>query len=298
MKSRIIFISLILIFLATYLVVMWLNSESRFILNNELNKQPSTVALPVTSPFLIALNSQRVLFESGSENESSDPYWWLDSGGLMYFNLNEGKTIQGSLPKNSEWRIKYGNKNQVDTDNGYHPQNIFRLVSRNKWHNFRQEVYFMINKDELSDSSNRNESNGLLLFNRYVDSNNLYYTGIRVDGAAVIKKKINGIYYTLDYKPVISGKYDRVSNPNLLPKKEWIGVRSEIITDDFGVVEIRLYTDIGRKGEWTLVATAKDDGQNNGSTIDSSAFVGIRTDFMDIAFIDYKVENVGILKLN
>ena len=39
----------------------------------------------------------------------------------------------------------------------------------------------------------------MLLFNRYQDGQTLYYGGVRVDGAAVIKKKLAGVYTTLAY---------------------------------------------------------------------------------------------------
>ena len=125
--------------------------------------------------------------------------------GQMIFENGIGKTIQGDFPEGSKWQKKYEKSNPKDTDNGTHPQNIFRLVTKAKWQNFDQEAYFRINRLNLSSSDNRNESNGILLFNRYEDGDNLYYTGLRVDGTAVIKKKYAGKYYTLSEKVFFPG---------------------------------------------------------------------------------------------
>ncbi|HSE56474.1 MAG TPA: hypothetical protein VLB02_00065 [Candidatus Paceibacterota bacterium] len=248
-----------------------------------------TVSIP--SLFNYSFSSTGTLYESGSLLGSTSPYWWVNSGAKLSIDAGTGKTVQGSLPTNDKWRTIYASANPVDTDNGYHPQNIFRLVSKGTWHNFRQQAYFSINQDELSESPNRNASNGLLLFNRYQDSDNLYYTGIRVDGTAVIKKKQAGKYITLAQKPIIAGTYDRAKNPNLLPKSKWIGLRSEVVTTN-GVVQIKLYTDIGKTGVWTLAAQTVDDGKTYGPIIDSKSSAGIRTDFMDVAFDDYKIEEL------
>ena len=158
--------------------------------------------------------------ESGSMEKSTSGDWWVNSGGEMDFHKGVGRTIQRKLSKNSKWHKLYDRTNPKDTDNGNHPQNIFRLVTKTKWQNLSQQAYFKIKKLNLSDSENRNESNGLLLFNRYQDSNNLYYAGVRVDGHAVIKKKLNGEYFMLDYKKFFGGKkYNPKSRPSLLPTK-------------------------------------------------------------------------------
>lgn len=252
-------------------------------------KASASLAAIVSSPFIYSFNSSGTLQESGSMALSSSPYWWLNSGAYVLMQNGIGETIQGSLPSLDFWRILYGETNPGDTDNGYHPQNIFRFVTRSKWQNMNQSVYMKVVRDNLSVSSNRNASNGLLLFNRYIDSNNLYYTGIRVDGAAVIKKKEGGIYSTLAYKQIFSGTYDRASNPNLLPHQQWIGIKSEVQNNSDGSVTIRLYTDVGRNGIWTLALEVRDNGQVGGRAITTSGYTGIRTDFMDVQFDDYRV---------
>ena len=126
-----------------------------------------------------------------------------------------GAAAQGHRADDDRWRVRYAISNPVDTDDGYLPQNLFRLILRQKWKNFRQSFYFQIRNVNMTDSPNRNASNGVLMFHRYVDSDNLYYAGVRVDGATVIKKKYRGTYYTLATKPMYSGgPYDRASRPN------------------------------------------------------------------------------------
>lgn len=200
--------------------------------------------------------------------------------------------MQGSLPAGSKWQRTYAASNPLDTDNGFHPQNILRLVTRSKWQDFRQEAYFRITRDQLSRSPNREGHNGLLLFNRYQDGQNLYYTGVRVDGNAVIKKKINGRYYTMAFRKIYPGTYNRSSNPNLLPKDTWIGLRSEVVNNSNGTATIKLYVDNGRTGKWTLAAEAVDNGKSYSEVIRAPGYGGIRTDFMDIEFDDYRMTNI------
>lgn len=223
--------------------------------------------------------------------DSNNKYWRVNSGAYLYVEGGIGKTVQGELPMGSEWQKRYRDYNASETDNGQHPQNIFRLVTTTKWKDFRQEAYYKINRYILSVAKERSESNGLLLFNRYQDGDNLYYTGIRVDGAAVIKKKIRGQYFTMAYETIYPGKYNRKKNPNLLPVDKWIGVRSEVVNGKNGSVNIRLYIDRERNGNWELVAEAIDDGRKfGGKAIINEGYAGVRTDFMDAEFDDYRIE--------
>ena len=80
-------------------------------------------------------------------SESLDKNWWVNSGAYLYLNNDTASTIQGTLPQNDTFRIGYALKETVDTDNGYRPQNIFRLVNRNIWAgNYTAEVYFKYSK--------------------------------------------------------------------------------------------------------------------------------------------------------
>ena len=251
----------------------------------------ASVAATVASPFSYNFTTDGSLVESYNANLSTSPYWVVNSGGRMSITEGRGKTVHGELPEADYWRNLYAQANPLDTDNGYHPQNIFRLVGRSKWEDFRQQAYFKITKNQLSSSPNRNASNGVLLFNRYKDSANLYYTGLRVDGYAIIKKKVNGQYYTLGSVKVFPGSYSTSGNPNLLPKNTWLGVRSEVVDNPNGSVSIKLYTDIGWKGVWKLVAEAVDTG-TSGPIVSGAGFGGIRTDFMDVVFDAYKIEKL------
>lgn len=235
--------------------------------------------------------SGNTLEESGEMSQSKSRNWWLNSGGLVTAREDIIATNEGSLDKNNKWRKLYSKNNPGDTDNGYHPQNIFRLVARTKRQDVDQQVFFMIDGLNLSDSKQRNESNGVLLFNRYQDGDNLYYAGLRVDGQAVIKKKIEDKYYTMVEKDVFANgrKYDKKDNPNFLPLHKWLGIKSEVRNIDNSIVDIKLY--LSREdGSWQPVLEAQDKGGKYGDApIFTSGYAGIRTDFMDVSFKNYNV---------
>lgn len=260
---------------------------------------PSSVgaaAALVTSPFLYTFNSNGIVNEAGNINESWSPYWWINSGGKMIIENGVGETIQGSLPPLDPWRIVYLADNPIDTDNGFHPQNIFRLLTRQTWNNIRVETSFFVAGDNFSSSTNRNASNGLLLMSRYqLGGQTLYYAGIRVDGLAVIKKKYTGTYFTMAQKQIFPGSYPAYqTTANLLPHNEWIKLKSETVTDTSGVVTVSLYMMRGSETAWTLLLSAKDDGKVFGGTppITQNGYVGIRTDFMDVKFDNFRLENI------
>src|SRR3990167_5943197 len=134
---------------ARYALAVLMILSPAFILSGREAQAAS--AASVSSPYLYNFNLSSKLFETSSSAVSSSPYWWLNSGG--YFILSEGKgsTAQSSLSSTDPWRILYNNENPQDTDEGYHPQNIFRLITRNKWQDARQEAYFVIKNNNLSD---------------------------------------------------------------------------------------------------------------------------------------------------
>jgi hypothetical protein len=226
---------------------------------------------------------------------SKNNKWWLNSGAKALFFDNIIKTIQGDLFSNDTWSIKYRQTDPGETDNGTHPQNIFRLVTRAKYQNVTQQMYFKINKYNLSNDVHRAASNGVLFFHHYQDGDNLYYAGLRVDGAAVIKKKTNGNYFTLAYSSIYTeSKYDRLLTPNLLPLDKWIGIKTEIINLDSSTINLKLYGDLENNGTWVLLVEAVDDGTKyGGKTITKMGYAGIRSDFMDLEFKDYSAENIN-----
>jgi hypothetical protein len=225
--------------------------------------------------------------------ESENKNWWLNSGGQITNMNGISSTIQGELPFYNRWRMAYSISNPTDTDKGFRPQNIFRLVTKSRWKNFTQQVYFRVNNDNLSRSTNRNESNGLLLFNRYYNGQNLYYVGLRVDGAVVIKKKLNGKYFTMVYQKYFPGDYNRDTNPNMIPKNVWIGIKSEVLNLPNGDIKIKMYIDSGRLGSWTYITESIDSPNKFGDKlISEEGYAGIRTDFMDVEFSDYKIEEL------
>lgn len=232
-----------------------------------------------------AFNTPMTLEESGSMNSSSSSSWWVSSGGYFYNTDGLGLTVAGALSATNPWRVAYFLSNPADTDNGYHPQNIFRLVTKTAWQNYSQEAYFKTTALNLSASTERDAWSGVFFFNRYQDQNNLYYTGIRDDGHVVIKSKQNGIYTTLAEQPFWPGTYNRTTNPSLLPQNQWIGLKSEVVTLPNNTVSIKLYVDQTGNGTWTLAIEATDTR----SPILSAGYLGIRSDFRDMQFDNFKV---------
>lgn len=246
-----------------------------------------TAAAAVSSPFEYRFKVRGTLYEAGSMEESTSPYWWLNSGGKLIITGSSGMTVQGALPSKDRWHSLYQRANPLDSDLGTHPQNLFRLVSRSTWDDVRLTAYFRVERDNVSDSPNRNASNGLLLMSRYAkDGQSLYYAGVRVDGTAVIKKKKRGAYTTLAQETVFDGAYGGSGSANLIPHGEWIGLRSETETLADGSVRIRLLMK-REGGTWREILSARD-----ASPVTGPAYVGIRTDFMDVSFRDYAAESL------
>lgn len=245
-----------------------------------------------------SFDGDREIEEAGSMQESADRCWWLSSGGIFRIERGVGRTLQGTLDPGSRWHSLYEKSSPADTDDGDHPQNLLRLVTRALWRDYRQEVRFRINRVNLSASEQRGEWSGILLFGRYLDQNNLYYAGLRMDGTAVIKKKFGGKYVTLAQRPVFGQPqaYDRATNPSLLPAGRWIGLASVIKTQPDGSVRITLATrDEQGAGGWQVAAEAVDDGRQEGAPIVAAGHGGLRADFMDVEFSGYAATNGGSL---
>jgi hypothetical protein len=227
------------------------------------------------------------LSETGNMDDSLDQNWWLNSGAQLQRRDGVAASVQGELASTDRFRLLYAISNPIDTDNGYRPQNILRLVTRTQFKNFTQQVFFNINQINTSTSPNRNQSNGVFFFNRYQDGNNLYYVGIRVDGSAVIKKKYQGQYYTLKSVIVYPGHYDRNTLPNLLPIHRWIGIRTVIANNANNHVDIAMYVNDNQLGSgWIQVLKLEDTGAD-ADLIMKEGYAGIRSDFMDVSFDSY-----------
>ncbi len=254
-------------------------------------RTPNVAAVvTASSPFQYHFDTNDVLHESSDYDQSTSPYWWLNSGAQLRLKNGVGSTVQGNLPSVDRWRLMYAASNPVDTDNGYHPQNIFRLVTKATGASMRVESLFKIHADNWSTSPNRNSSNGLLLMSSYVDGNSLYYAGLRVDGTAVIKKKYKGTYYTITQPKVFSGTYSREGKVNLIPHNEWLGLRSDTKRNADGSVSITLSMKREGSNTWTKIAEGRDDGQYGGTPPMSQGHAGIRTDFMDVSFESFRME--------
>ncbi len=229
-----------------------------------------------------------IIAETGKQKDALDPAWWLSSGARVHRTGKTVTTVQGKLADTDQFRLLYAASNPIDTDNGYRPQNILRLVTRAKFKNFNQQVFFNINQINTSKSLNRNQSNGVFFFNRYQDSNNIYYVGIRVDGSAVVKKKLNGRYYLLKSVAVYPGRYNRETLPNLLPIKRRIGIKTVIVNKANNNVDIKMYLNDNQLGSgWTKVLQIEDTGADV-ERILKRGYAGIRSDFMDVSFDSYE----------
>lgn len=239
--------------------------------------------------FVYPFTTPGVLAETDSPDHSASEYWWLNSGGKLIITEEYGETIQGPLHPLDPWRLEYALDNPVDTQTGFYPQNLFRLLTRSQWRDVRTQASFYIVASNGGLSPNRNESNGLFLMSRYSPGGQtLYYAGVRVDGMAIVKKKYRGEYTTLAETVVFPGEYSHETKTNLLPHGKWLGLRMETQTHE-GAVTIRLFMK-AEDGTWRELLTAVDTGSESEKPILQSGPVGIRTDFMDVRFRDFRAE--------
>ena len=248
-----------------------------------------TLTLASTTSFSYTFDHTEILQESESPEKSTSPYWWLNSGGEMLLSNGRGSTLLGDTQSSSKWRLLYQKTNPRDTDDGLHPQNIFRLLTRHKWKNSEQSIDINIKKIYKSASENRNESNGVFLLGRYQNADNLYYAGLRVDGNIAIKKKKNALYTILAVQPYFSSaqSYDRINRPNFLPINTWMGIKMQIYTTPNGV-EIVLFLDKNNTNEWKEVLRVQD----NNDPILGAGSGGVRADFMDFEFDNFQVQGI------
>ena len=243
---------------------------------------------------------QKVIKEANPMSESLDKNWWVNSGGYLSINNGTASTIQGTLPQNDTFRIGYSSDKSEDTDNGYRPQNIFRMVNRNIWAgNYTAEVYFKYSKyNNITNTMGKNlgADNGVSLMVNYQDENNLYYVGLRADGFAGIKKKMDSDYSVLQNPvKVFPGVYKHYDN--LIPQDKWIGIRAVVEeqrhndTTISGKDQAYIAMYIDEKGDgssWKYVTSYLDQNSTTTTTF-KQGHTGIRTDFIDAQFRDFKV---------
>lgn len=248
-----------------------------------------TPAAPADPDFIYSFNTPGTLYASEYMQNTTSPYFWISSGGRMIIENGIGKTIQGRLPTGDISQVDYARVNPLDTDGGHYPQNTFRLVTRNTWGNGEESVQFRVTAQNLTNTPNRDGYSGIFLFSRYKDKDNLYYAGIRDDGLAVLKKKIGGEYYTLTYAQAFGtwGAYDKFSNPSLIPSWQWIGLKARTTTLSGGKVKIELLVDRANTGNWQPLVSYVDSGVG-GAAFTGSGSGGIRTDYMDVQFDEFR----------
>ncbi|KKS85541.1 MAG: hypothetical protein UV60_C0007G0028 [Parcubacteria group bacterium GW2011_GWA2_43_11] len=243
-----------------------------------------------TQTFLYTFNVTEVLEESGSSNLSSSNFFWLNSGARLEISDGIGSTIKGALTNGDPWRRAYAETNPLDTGNGLFPQNLFRLITQSLWENVDQELEFSIQKVNVLNTHDRDAFSGIFLMSRYVHSDTLYYAGIRMDGKAVIKKKYHGVYYTLAEAQLFTSStpYDRVRFPNLIPTHTWYRMATQTITTSSGGVQIRLSFAYSLSSPLETVLITTDTGVF-GPPITAEGHTGVRTDYADVLFDNYKI---------
>ena len=223
--------------------------------------------------------------EVTNPDSSNSPYFHVTSGG--FFDISRGtlKTNQQNMPLNHKWRAVYAKSNPVDTADGISPENIARVITRqDDFQDFSFSTRFLINKVNLTDSPNRNVSNGVLLMAHYASQDDLYYIGVRVDGQVIIKRKAEGVYSTLAAKPWFSGTYHRDMKPCLIPINSWITLKAYVKSLN-GVTSLSLY--ISDPGSTTLrLAISVSDVY---PALAVPGRVGVRSDFMRIEFDDITI---------
>lgn len=261
--------------------------SSPVLMNNLREEAP--VSPTVEDAWVYTFNVPGVLYEVSRPELSPSPYWWVSSGGMLIIENDLGHTIEQALPRSDTWAWRYRRNNPLDTDGGRYPQNLFRLISKRIAGDADVSALFEVRAVHTTDTPNRDMWSGVFLITRYQDSDNLYYAGVRQDGHAVIKKKIQGVYYTLGEIPLFSSAnpYNKYTNPNLIPGNTWMGFRVRTEMQN-GSMEIVFSIDEENDGTWQEVLSVIDSG-TGGPPHSGEGHVGIRTDYLDVAFDDFTI---------
>ena len=253
----------------------------------------SHLPAPTERDFHYTFENDGILEETGNMEESKSSYFWLNSGARLNIRAGVGETLMGRLGEGDGWRQLYAMSDPLDTQDGFYPQNLFRLITKSTWDNVEQSVRFKLVHLNETDTQNRDEWSGILLMSHYQDGDNLYYAGLRADGNAIIKKKCGGVYTTLATSPVFRNgePYDRNNNPNLIPLSTWMGLRS-VVREQGSRIEIELWLDAEDDGTWEKVLAASDLPSADQTMISGPAYAGIRTDYVDAQFDDYHLKEL------
>lgn len=227
------------------------------------NEASTVLAATISLPFWYDFRTAGILSEADSPAASSSAYWWLASGGQMSIANGIATTLPGT--------------------------HLFQLFLRTKVRDCSLETYVRKTKDNLESAANRYPYNGISLFLRYADDNNHYYAGIRADGYVIIKKKRNGVYYTLAQKKILTGTFNATTSPNLIPSGTWIGLRAAIVNNSSGIPTLSLFTDIGKTGIWKSALEVVDDAALFGASLPNAGTCGMRSDFMNLSLDDFRV---------
>lgn len=121
-----------------------------------------TKVVEASGDFNYYFSSPGVLYQTATSDKSTSPYWWLKSGYRFQILAGIG-TVQGSLLPDDKMRLYYASTSPVTTDNGYHPQNVTKLLTKNTWENFTEQIDAKILAENLSNIKNRFAWNAISL---------------------------------------------------------------------------------------------------------------------------------------
>lgn len=240
------------------------------------------------SSFLYAFSDPGVLVEAPSAAQSTSPYFWLKSGAELVIENGRGATIQGTLDSANPWSKTYASRMTVQSDNGAHPQNAFFMLTRATAQNVVAQAYFDRTADNFDIAGNRRPYNHEAVIARYQDDNNYYFASVRADGDIDIKKKVNGAFVTLGEAKLFPGAWNASTNPDLIPLNRWVGLKLSV-TDTSAGPKLELYTDVGWTNTWTLALSATDAS----NAIASAGAVGIESNYGDVIFDNFLVQDKG-----
>lgn len=162
-----------------------------------------------------------------SETTISQPLFSDDferPGGLIAVEGRNGQ--QDPLGK---WKVTSGSLYTKNAQ-GYTRDPVFRVVTRQS--NFRN---FALSADMLKTKLGIDAWDGLQLFFRYNDPDNLYAAGLRNDNSIHLKKKVKGTYTTLAIAPVNSNKLYYRYNLKVLAAGDHI----EVFVDGQKYIDVR-----------------------------------------------------------